>query len=273
MEAPAVADITDREMVREALLVCRGDSVWLDVDRLLDEISDPTTPEWESRRYYLNEVVAAGAERWIPAEFWEKCIEDRKIPDHTEVTLGFDGSFKFDATALVVVQLGEVPHLDVVQFWERADSAPPDWEVPIEEVEEAIREACRRWKVRNIACDPYLWARSLQILANERLPVEEYPQTAQRMIPATTRFREAVMNGQMTHSGNPDLARHVENAVLKIDSRGGRLSKDSKHSPRRIDLAVASVMAFDRASIYEKKKPRIVSLSDALRKSEEDEAT
>ncbi len=36
--------------------------------------------------------------------------------------------------------------------------------------------------------------------------------------------------------------------VLKIDSRGQRLSKESKHSARRIDLAVAAVMAFDRAA-------------------------
>ncbi len=267
MEAPAVADITDREAVREALLVCRGDSTWLDVDRLLDEIGDPTTPEWESRRYYLNEVVAAGAERWIPAEFWAKCTEERKIPDHEQVTLGFDGSFNFDATALVVVQIGEKPHLDVVKLWERKDTDPPDWEVPIEEVEDAIRVACKKWRVKSIACDSYRWARSLQILEKERLPVEDFPQSAQRMIPATTRFHEAVMNGQMTHSGDKDLARHVENAVLKVDSRGGRLSKDSKHSPRRIDLAVAAVMAFDRAASFKKRSPRVISLADALANS------
>ena len=267
VEAPPIADITDHEAVRAGLVAARGDSTWLDVDRLMEEIADPTTPEWLSRRYYLNQVVAAGAERWIPAEFWKKCTDEREIPDHADVTLGFDGSFNFDATALVVVQIGEVPHLDVVKLWERKDTDPPDWEVPIEEVEDEIRRACKKWRVKSIACDSYRWARSLQILEKERLPVEDYPQTAMRMIPATTRFHEAVMNGQMTHSGNPDLARHVENAVLKVDSRGGRLSKDSKHSPRRIDLAVAAVMAFDRAASHKRRNPRVINLADALSNS------
>jgi phage terminase large subunit-like protein len=35
--------------------------------------------------------------------------------------------------------------------------------------------------------------------------------------------------------------------VLKADSRGTRLVKEHKDSKRRIDLAVAAVMAHDRA--------------------------
>lgn len=56
------------------------------------------------------------------------------------------------------------------------------------------------------------------------------------------------MNRQLTHSGDARLTRHIDAAVLKIESRGQRLVKESKHSGRRIDLAVAAVMAFDRAS-------------------------
>ena len=71
------------------------------------------------------------------------------------------------------------------------------------------------------------------------------------MTPATTRFYEAVVSGAITHSGDPLIARHVGNAVLKSDSRGTRIYKEHKHSPRKIDLAVAAVMAFDRASTPE----------------------
>jgi phage terminase large subunit-like protein len=67
------------------------------------------------------------------------------------------------------------------------------------------------------------------------------------MIPATTRFYEAVMNQGLTHSGDPRLARHLSNCMIKTDSRGSRLSKDHKGSPRKIDLAVAAVMALERA--------------------------
>jgi phage terminase large subunit-like protein len=44
------------------------------------------------------------------------------------------------------------------------------------------------------------------------------------------------------------LARHIGNAVLREDTRGARLAKEGKDSPRRIDAAVAAVMAHDRAA-------------------------
>ena len=52
---------------------------------------------------------------------------------------------------------------------------------------------------------------------------------------------EAVANRTVTHSGDPRLARHVANAVVKTDSGGIRIQKDGKHSARRIDLAVCCV--------------------------------
>jgi len=54
-------------------------------------------------------------------------------------------------------------------------------------------------------------------------------------------------NGAVTHDGDKRLARHVANAVLRVDSRGSRLQKEHKDSKRRIDLAVAAVMAHSRA--------------------------
>ena len=60
-----------------------------------------------------------------------------------------------------------------------------------------------------------------------------------------------MFNRALTHSGDPDLARHVGNAVVKNDSRGHRIVKEHKDSTRRIDLAVAAVMAFAAASTVE----------------------
>ncbi len=112
----------------------------------------------------------------------------------------------------------------------------------------AIRVACKRWKVKEVVCDPYRWARSIQLLeSSEGLPMVVFPQSSARMTPATSKFYEAVTNGQLTHSGDRQLARHVGNCTLKVDARGQRLSKEHKHSTRRIDLAVAAVMAHDRA--------------------------
>lgn len=207
------------------------------------------TPEPEFRTKRCNQFVASGT-AWLPAGAWDDCEPEEPIdiPDGAEVCLGFDGSFNNDSTALVVATCGEVPHIDVVECWEKPTEAAQDWAVPITAVEDAIRAACRRWQVREIVCDPFRWARTYQILEDEGLPIVEYPQSPSRMTPATQRFYEAVMNDGVTQSGDPRLARHIANAVLKQDSRGTRIIKEAKNSARKIDLAVASVMAFDRAA-------------------------
>jgi phage terminase large subunit-like protein len=201
-------------------------------------------------RYHLG-MWTTVAERWLPAGAWEACEQTGPVPDGTEVILGFDGSFNGDSTALTVVSCpsedGELPHVDVAEAWERPDSLVGEWRVPILEVEDAIRAACRRWDVREIVCDPYRWARTYQVLEDEGLPIVEFPQSPARMIPATTRYYEAVVNQQLTQSGDPRLARHLSNCAIKTDNRGSRLTKEHRHSTRRIDLAVAAVMAHERA--------------------------
>jgi phage terminase large subunit-like protein len=183
-------------------------------------------------------------EAWLPPGAWDQVSDSAHlIPDGAEVVLAFDGSFNGDTTCLVVASVDQRPHIDLVELWEAAGH-----QVPIVDVEAAIRAACRRWRVLEIAADPFRWARSLQLLDGEGLPVMEYPQSPGRMTPATARFYEAVVNGALTHSGDSRLARHIGNAVLREDARGARLAKERKDSPRRIDAAVASVMAHDRAT-------------------------
>jgi hypothetical protein len=145
--------------------------------------------------------------------------------------LGFDGSYSGDATAIVAVQIGDMPHLDVVRLWEDVGG-----QMPIIDVEDALRIACKPWRVQEIVADPFRWARSLQLLADEGLPVEEFPQSPARMTPATQRFGEAVLNKALTHSGDPDLARHVGNAVVKNDSRGASDCEGTQrlHPPHRL---------------------------------------
>jgi hypothetical protein len=98
----------------------------------------------------------------------------RPIPDDADVVLGFDGSYSGDATAIVAVELGDVPHLDVVRVWEPAEGTPGQ-QVPIVDVEDALREACKRWRVQTIVADPFRWARSLQMLADEGCLSRNFP--------------------------------------------------------------------------------------------------
>lgn len=247
-------------------------AVWRAANPGFDDLIDPDdfassvirTPENEFRTKRLNQWVAAKA-AWFPAGSWDACADEKfVIEDGEQVVLGFDGSYSGDSTALVVVSIGDKNWVDVVHCWEKAREDTDDWVVPIAEVEDAIRAACKKWRVREVVCDPYRWMKSLQELEKERLPMVEFPQTPQRMMPATARFYDAVMNHDLSHSGNLDLRRHVNNAVLKTDSRGSRLSKDTKGSPRKIDLAVAAVMAFDRACQLKKRGSGVINLAEVL---------
>jgi phage terminase large subunit-like protein len=244
------------------------------------------TPEGDFKTKRLN-IWLNTAKAWLPDGVWDKCAAPKiVIPDGVEVVLGFDGSFNNDSTALVVVRTPDplrfdpdapehaaltdaererraaelnaglrLPHLDVVQAWERPADVAGDWTVPILEVEEAIRQACKRWSVREIVCDPARWARTYQVLEEEGLPVVEYPQSPARMVPATQRFYEGIVNRGFTQSGDPRLARHLTNAVTRQTSRGLMIFKDSKGSPRKIDLAVASIIALDRACTMPEPEP------------------
>ena len=204
----------------------------------------PKMREASFRRARLCQLTDQLEQAWLPPGAWAACTDaTRSITDGAEVVLAFDGSFNGDTTVLVVASVDQRPHVDLVELWEAGGA-----QVPIVDVEAAIRQACRRWRVLEIAADPFRWARSLQLLDGEGLPVLEYPQSPGRITPATARFYEAVVNGQLTHSGDSRLARHISNAVLREDARGARLAKERKDSPRRIDAAVAAVMAHDRAA-------------------------
>ena len=69
----------------------------------------------------------------------------------------------------------EVPHIFPIAVWEKPDEANADWQVPVMDVEDAIREAAKRFQVVEIVCDPYRWARTFQVLEDEGLPIKLTP--------------------------------------------------------------------------------------------------
>lgn len=204
------------------------------------------TPEAEFRTKRCNQFVSTST-AWLPYGAWTQCGDGIEIEDAAEVVLGFDGSYSGDCTAIIAATVGDgPPRVMPVKVWEPPPDAPEGWTIPILEVEEEIRQAAKRFTVLEISADPFRWSRSLEVLGDEGLPVEPFPQTPSRMVPATTRFYEAVVNGEIAHDRNPVLARHLDNAEIKVDSRGSRLTKGTRR--RKIDAAVAAVMAVDRAA-------------------------
>jgi phage terminase large subunit-like protein len=67
------------------------------------------------------------------------------------------------------------------------------------------------------------------------------------MVTACAKFFDAVVEKRLKHDGNPLLARHLSNAVVKQDNLGIRIVKENRSSTRKIDAAVAAVIAVDRA--------------------------
>jgi phage terminase large subunit-like protein len=211
----------------------------------------PRMRESSFRRARLCQLVDELEGEWLPPGAWAACADaTRSIPDHAKVVISADGSYSRDCTAVVATTIAEPRHVELVALWE-APEGSRDWRVPILEVEDAIRAAARRWQVREVVFDPFRWQRSMQVLADEGLPVSEFPQTPARMSPATQGFRDAVVNRQLTHSGDSRLARHVANCVVREDARGTRVAKQHKDSRRKIDAAVTAIMALAAAATLE----------------------
>ncbi len=211
------------------------------------------TPEAEFRTKRLNQWVSS-AEAWLPAGAWADCETVFDVSPDAEIVLGVDGSFSGDSTVIVgaTIPAGDEPvQVFLVKAWEKdLDNDGDDWRVDIADVEATIVEFCQSHpNVREIVFDPFRWARTMQVLEDAGFPVVEYPQSPSRMIKACQKFFDAVMEHNLEHDGNPTLARHLDNAVLKMTPAGPHIKKDARNSPRKIDAAVGAIMAVDRATV------------------------
>lgn len=251
-EAPTDFDFEDDEQLREALAVAYGAAAeWMDLDRLVAEARDPQTRESDFRRYFLNRATASD-DLWIlPATWRERVDLARQVPDGERVVLGFDGSYNGDSTALVGCTVDNA-HVFVVDAWEKPEGAR-DWTVPREDVKASVAKAMGRWKVLELACDPPGWHREIDEWADrypDVLTVEFATNRRAFMAAACSRFYTAATTGGLTHDGDPRLARHLANARLRETPDGAYIVKDGRNSPRKIDLAVAAIVAFERAQFH-----------------------
>jgi phage terminase large subunit-like protein len=211
------------------------------------------TPENEFKTKRLNLWTNSQA-AWLPTGSWETLATEFEVSPEQEIILAFDGSFSGDASVIVgctVPEGDEKPQLFLVKAWEKdLNIHDDDWRVDIADVEQTIIRFCQEHpRVREIACDPFRWQRSMEYLEGLGLPIVEWPSTsARRMVPACAKFYDAVVEGRLEHDGNPLLARHINNAVVKTDNLGPRIVKDKRNSARKIDGAVAAVLALDRST-------------------------
>ena len=216
------------------------------------------TPEAEFRTKRTNCFVST-ATAWLPTGSWEALIDKERTPEPGEdVILAFDGAFSNDSTALIAWLLGgDKPHLMVVGIWERPEDAEQGWHVPVAEVEQTIIDTFRNsnFQTKEIVFDPARWQRTFMVLDEQGIPVVSSPNSAERMVPATQNFYEAVLNQSFTHDGDERMARHITNCVTKQSSRGVMVAKAS--SKRKVDAAVAAIFGYDRATQPAEPKPPV----------------
>ena len=214
-----------------------------------------TTREPSFRRYRLGQWVGQ-VDRWLPWGAWEAVADrERTVPFRERVWLAFDGSASGDSTALIGCTADG--HLFVVGLWEN----PGDdrWRVPREDVTAAIDEAFIKYDVVELACDPWGWRSEIEAWAKrhgKRRVVEFNTGAAQRMAAPTDRMYQAVVTEACSHDGDERMAAHFGNCVAKSTALGDLVSKDKRSSPRKIDAAVAGIVAFERAAWHRAKRGR-----------------
>lgn len=205
------------------------------------------------RRFRLGQWTAT-ENAWLPYGKAAALVADEVIPAGARVCLALDGSWSGDTTGLTATGVVDgVMLVEVLGHW-----APPvldygNWRVDMSKVEQAIRDACAYFDVVEIAFDPARWARNMQALAAEGLPVVEFPQSPQRMIGATTLFYDAVCDGTVRFVRNDHiraLLAHLSMAEVEESKNGAMIRKPTfAEAKANIDLAVSAVMSHARAVV------------------------
>lgn len=267
-EAPPETDPTDEASLRHGLAVAYGESAdvnggWVSIDRIVADYWDPDTDPQDARGFYLNQITHA-SDSWLTQPEWAHVADATKIvADLEQITLGFDGSRgrakgKPDATALIACRVSD-GHLFELGVWEAPDGPGQDeWQPPMAAIEAAIQHAFTKYTVVGAYMDPAKDWRShvnqweatyggkVTVKSTADHPFEWWMTggrsgLVQRAIES---FEGAVRNADLSHSGEYALTRHVLQARRRI--KGGKLNlgKENDYSPRKIDAAVAAVLAW-----------------------------
>jgi phage terminase large subunit-like protein len=249
--ASAGYDIEKEDDVRQAILEASGPAAaWSNIESIVDLWRNPQTDRAYFERVWLNRPVQSELQAFDVDRFKELEAGGKPEPG-TLITLGFDGSRTNDATAIVgtVVETG---HQFVVGVWER----PPrfeEWSVPRDEVDEVMADAMETWDVWRLYADPPYWEDAVDDWAGrygEPKVFRWYTDSYRKMALACRAYRDAILNGEISHDGNKAFIRHIGNArkhELNREDDEGRplfyIKKERKDSPKKIDIAMAAILS------------------------------
>ena len=224
------------------------------------------------RQLRLNQWVKQ-AVRWMPMEKWDKCAfsVDEDELEGCVCYGGLDLSSTTDITAFVLV----LPPLDeddkyiiLPYFWipednltlrVNRDHVPYDvWErqgylqttegnvVHYGFIEQFIERLGERFNIREIAFDRWGAVQMVQNLEGMGFTVVPFGQGFKDMSPPTKELMKLVLEQKIAHGGHPVLRWNMDNIYIRTDP-AGNIKADKEKSTEKIDGAVATIMALDRA--------------------------
>lgn len=244
------------DRLMSALDVAYGDAHWIDRKRILKEIRDPSTDWDDALRFFFN-IRSVGSGRAVDPRRWDELAQRQDVPEGTLIGLGFDGSISRDATVLRACT--EDGYAFTLGIWQPPPGAI-DWVVPRTDVIQAVHEAFARYRVGRMLCDTPRWQSEIEAWQ------ERYGERVlgfdtavySKFSKAVDRWLTAIREGSHTHDGDGLTREHIVSAHLQkvrdaADEADGRtkyvLVKGEEK--RRIDAAVADVLAFEAAALME----------------------
>lgn len=253
-EAPPDTDLADEQSLRAGLAYAYGDSTWVDIDRIVAEVWDPGTPVDQSRRFYLNQIVAA-ADSWVAPHEWDaNANESLVLEDGDRLALGFDGGRSDDSTALVGCRIEDGAAF-LLGLWERPEGPAGDhWQVDRGQVRGVVDHVHAVYKVVGFAADEALWQSDIDqwaadhrdgyaVKASTRHPIGIYMADNSELTRAAEALQTAIVHGELPHNGDPRLSRHVYNARRRPNRWGVSFGKEHRESSRKIDALSALLLA------------------------------
>ena len=256
-------DLSREDMLRAAILEAFGEAIeWNDVDSTVDEFYDPRKDPEDSRRYFLNARTSAG-DAWMAVELWEAAKNEViQVLDGERIVLGFDGAVSDDSTALIACRVSD-GHLFVPEYdgeptiWQKpVGPAGKDWSVDGTVVDLAVAAVMKRYEVVGFYADPPYWqtyvdrwgslyGRRMRVRATQAKPIEWWTTRPTAVVQAVARLYEAIKTGQASHSNDRILTQHVLHARRRLAGKVGiTIGKEYAKSPKKIDAAMAAILAF-----------------------------
>ncbi len=248
-------DLETEEGVRAAVIEASGPAAkWSDIDSIVELWRDPTTDRAYWERVWCNRLVKS-SHKAFDTEKWKQLARKKSpVKPGDLIVLGFDGAQFRDSTGLVATHV-ETGYQWKMGLWE-CPFGQENWQVPVEEVDAAVKTAFEEYEVWRMYADPPYWQSWLAEWAGEfgdDKVIEWWTNRRKQMSYALENFHTGITSGDISHDGDTDSLRHLGNSykheLPQRDEETGKhlwlIRKERPDSPHKIDLAMASVLSWE----------------------------